>query len=142
MPPNSVPRAIVAYFDYGNPATATAIERGTPYTPVGRIGQRWLLVEIDGGGRVWAYAEDLGATVDPALPDLATPAPAPPAAPAARPAVPAVPASAPSCAWVEVTRDVYNSAGLKLGYVVAGGCSHAEAEANAQREAETMRAGR
>jgi hypothetical protein len=147
MPPNTAPRALVGYFDYGDPTTATPIERGTTYTPVGRAGQRWLLVELDGGGRVWAVAEDLGATVDPALPDLAarapaSAAPAPPAAPmrpgASAPAVPAV----PSCAWVEVRRDVYDDTGTPIGFVVSGGCGQAEAEANAQAEAEKMRARR
>jgi hypothetical protein len=138
LPPNVAPRALVAFFDYRDKSTATPIERGTAYTPIGRAGDRWLLIQV-GDGQVWALAEDLGATVDPALPDLAPrpPAPAPTAAPVS------APASAPStCVQVVIPLDVADVAGVPIGRVEGLGCTVAEAQANADALAAELRASR
>ena len=137
LPPNMAPRALIAYFDYTDATSATPLERGTAYEPIGRAGDRWLLVRA-GDAQVWALAEDLGVVVDPALPDLAPRQPAyvPPAAPAY------VPPSAPAaCVQVTIGIDVSDARG-PIGHVEGVGCTVAEAQANAEQLAAELRASR
>jgi hypothetical protein len=99
----TLPRAVVAYHDYRDAGTATALEAGRAYTPVGRAGMAWLLLDVGAPRPVWVRAADAGLTVDPALPDhtprpTAAPAPVsvPPAAPpVAQPEAEAAPTAAP-----------------------------------------------
>jgi hypothetical protein len=138
LPPNVAPRAIVGRFDFQDPATAVALERGTAYEPIARAGDRWLLVRVE-GAEVWALAEDLDTAVDPALPDLA---PRPPVyvPPAAAPAAP--PAAAPACREAVVAYQVSDGAGVPIGYIEGRGCSEGEAQANADALAAELRASR
>lgn len=138
MPPNTTVRALVAYFDYRDESTATPLERGVAYEPIGRAGDRWLLVRV-GGAEVWALAEDLGAVVDTTLPDLTPRAPVyvPPAAPAYVP--PAAPAA---CVEVVIGLDVSDAAGVPLGHVEGVGCTVADAQANAEQLSAELRASR
>lgn len=137
LPPDTLPRAIVGWFDYADPASAVPLERGVHYQLIARAGDRWLRIRTDAGAEVWALAEDLDRAVDRALPDLA---PRPTARPAVAPAAaPAVAPVAPVCREVTIERQVVDEKGWPIGLVVAHGCSPEDAEANWQQLADAMR---
>lgn len=77
--------AIVAYFDYQRPDTATALENGTRVQPIARIGQAWVLLALADGGEVWVRWGDLPSPTLADLPDRAPAAAPPPTAPPAEP---------------------------------------------------------
>jgi len=81
--------AIVAYFDFQQPDTATALDRDTRVQPIARIGHAWLQLQLASGTAVWVRWRDLpapGAALDQ-LPDLAPPpTPLPTDPPTAAPA--------------------------------------------------------
>lgn len=138
LPPDSLPRAIVGYFDFQDPGSAVPLERATHYQIVGRAGQQWLLVETDAGARVWVLGADIDHAVDQGLADLTPRRPQPAAVPAA--SAPAAPAAAAPCQTVEATHPAYDSTGTQRGYGIGVGCTPAEAAANAARIAAEMEA--
>lgn len=82
------PAAIVAYFDYADPETVTAIEARQIVRVVGQASSDWRLVSL-GDARVWVAARQIPAGVpsDDPLPDLRPrPTTVPVVAPAAPPA--------------------------------------------------------
>jgi hypothetical protein len=79
--PTAAPAALVAYFDYRDPASVAPITANQITRVVGTAGDGWRLVDI-GSARVWIAADLLPTGIPAAdpLPDLAPRRPAPSAA--------------------------------------------------------------
>jgi hypothetical protein len=131
--PAPTPLALVAYFDYADPETATAIEAPQIERVVGQAGG-WRLVQV-GAARVWLLAEQLpaGVPADSPLTDLA---PRPTARPAVVPASPPAACTQDTAPYVVSRRVLLGT--LPIGEATGFSCSSAaEAEAAAaQHEAE------
>ena len=91
--PTAAPRALLGYFDYRDPTTATAFMVNDLERVIGQAGA-FRLVELAGGGRVWVALADIPAGVPVADPltDLA---------PRPTPIVVYVPAELPAAPTIE-----------------------------------------
>lgn len=147
LPPDTLPRAIVGWFDFQRPDTAVALDRATHYRIIGRAGTRWLMLATDADAHVWVLAEDVGLAVDPSLPDLAPRPTAVPPAP--RPAQPAASAPQAPAACTEATAQYHATVAVPAGerptdvggYGGGWSCvSQADANAKAQANADAIRA--
>lgn len=142
--PTAGPAALVGYFDYSNPSSATALTAGQIRRVVGTAGERWRLVDV-GNARVWIAADQVpaGVPADAPLPDLAPRRPAPVVLPAVQPVAPPVAPLAPctreNAAYI-ITRQV-QAGTLPIGEVTGFSCtSAAEAEANASAHEQQVHA--
>lgn len=139
--------ALVGFFDYTDPATATALTTAQITRVIGTAGDDWRLVDV-GNARVWIAADHVPIGIPAAnpLPDLAprrpTPAPSAPA-PVAQPVAAPVAVPAPCTADIApyvVSRRV-QAGTLPIGEVTGWSCvSAAEAEASATTQEQQVHA--
>jgi hypothetical protein len=147
--PTAAPAALVAYFDYRDPASVAPITANQITRVVGQAGDGWRLVDV-GGARVWIAADQVPTGVPAAdpLPDLAPRrptaapiAPTPVVQPVVAPAPPPVPCTQENATY-RVHRQVLVGT-MPIGEVNGWSCtSQAEAIAHADEQEAQVRAGR